>query len=160
VGRCDLDTHLIIHNLHNANGIQFIGVGVVRRRNHVSIILKNCCDPLFCGLAFWTIGYGLSWHDRSQQPVHWFATSWWSQVRTIWTVVCELHIQMSLACVAVTIVLGAMAERITFVAYWIFSFFLQSCFRSKLLGLVSNGFLRHMNAVISPAVLLSTMGGM
>src|SRR5882724_4296862 len=98
-------------------GFSLLESGSVRRKNQVSIILKNCCDPLFSGLAFWTVGYGLSFTidtDYMNPFVGWGQFMVESSEPNMGQLYASYTYRLSLASIATTIVLGAMAERITF----------------------------------------------
>ena len=132
-------------------GFSLLGSGSVRRKNHVSIILKNCCDPLFSGLAFWTVGYGLSMttnEDYTNPFIGWGQFMVDSTQSNMGQLFASYTYRLSLASVATTIVLGAMAERITFIAYCFFSFFITIMFSIPSYWIWStNGFLKQINAV-------------
>ena len=132
-------------------GFSLLGSGSVRRKNHVSIILKNCCDPLFSGVAFWTVGYGLSMstdHNYTNPFIGWGQFIVDSTAVNMGQLFASYTYRLSLVSVATTIVLGGMAERITFIAYCFFSFFITIMFSIPIYWIwAPNGFLRQMNAV-------------
>ena len=132
-------------------GFSLLGSGSVRRKNHVSIVLKNCCDPLFTGIAFWSLGYGLSMttdEDYTNPFIGWGEFMVDSTSVTMGQLFASYTYRLSLASIATTIVLGAMAERITFKAYSFFCFFITIMFSIPCYWIWSpNGFLRQMSAV-------------
>ncbi|XP_054156865.1 putative ammonium transporter 3 [Oppia nitens] len=139
-------------------GFSLLESGCVRRKNHVSIILKNCCDPLFSGLAFWTIGYGLSLTADTavadgtvshRNPFIGFGDFLVDSTQVdMGQLFATYAYRLSLISVATTIVLGAMTERITFLAYCLFSFLITIVFSVPSYWIWSpNGFLRQWLAV-------------
>jgi len=132
-------------------GFSLLESGSVRRKNQVSIILKNCCDPLFSGIAFWLFGYGLSLTSDTNYVNPFFGWGEFlvdSTAPDMGQLFASYTYRLSLASTASTIVLGAMAERITFVAYCIFCFFITIMFSIPNYWIWSpNGFLRRLKAV-------------
>lgn len=132
-------------------GFSLLESGCVRRKNEVSMMMKNVVDPLFSGLAYWLIGYGLSLsNDASYKNpfVGWGEFFVDSTAKDMGQLFASFTYRLSLAATTTTIVSGAMAERITFTAYCIFSFVITIIFSLPTYWIWSqNGFLRQYKAV-------------
>lgn len=94
----------------------FLGLesGAVRAKNNVNVAAKNLADFCISALAFWSIGYGLMFGSThlgliGQGP--------WLASETSGYTTAFIYFQVMFCSTAATIVSGAVAERITFVAY-------------------------------------------
>ncbi len=146
-------------------GFSLLESGSVRRKNQTSVMLKSCCDPLFSGLAFWIIGYGISFTSDPNYTNPFFGLGQFlvdSMDPDMGQLFSSYVHRLSMASTAPTIVLGAMAERITFIAYCIFCFFITIMFAVPNYWIWSpNGFLRNLKAVdISGCSTIHLVGGM
>lgn len=41
-------------------GFSLLESGCVQRKNEVTVMMKNCVDPLLNGLVYWCVAYGIS----------------------------------------------------------------------------------------------------
>lgn len=99
-------------------GFAFLESGAARAKNSINVLMKNYMDMCLGGLIFWGIGYGLMF---GQNATSWLGFSHFfpQQFTTIEAV--KLAYQTMFAATAATIVSGAVAERMHFTAYFIFS---------------------------------------
>ncbi|MBH0238238.1 ammonium transporter [Methylobrevis albus] len=101
----------------------FLGLesGAVRAKNNVNVAAKNLADFCIAALAFWAVGYGMMFGSThlgliGQGP--WLASG------TNGYTTAFIYFQVMFCSTAATIVSGAVAERITFVAYLCFALLL------------------------------------
>jgi Amt family ammonium transporter len=122
-------------------GFAFLESGLCRAKNAVNILAKNFIVFAVSSLAFWIVGFGLMFGDGSDYG--WGMTGWllggadnspatgtaYSGVfgALNWTGVplyAKFFFQLVFAGTAATIVSGAVAERIKFLSFIVFSFLL------------------------------------
>ncbi len=107
-------------------GFAMVEVGLTRSKNAVNILMKNLMDFAVGALAFFAVGWGLMYGASSGG---WFGTSefflnipteeWANKMR-------DWFFQVVFAATAATIVSGAVAERIKFGSYLIYSVFISA----------------------------------
>lgn len=108
-------------------GFAMVETGLTRAKNAVNIIMKNLMDFAFGSLAFWMIGFGLMFGITSTGffGTTGFFLSDFGKDGDPWLYVFWLF-QTVFAATAATIVSGAVAERITFKSYLLYSIFLSA----------------------------------
>ncbi|KAF8362239.1 amt-3 [Pristionchus pacificus] len=117
-----ITSSFIIFTMHSGFGL--LESGSVSAKDEVNIMVKNVVDVVFGGIAYWSLGYGLSYGDdwypnsfiglgkffydpaRQNLPVN---EEGWAYASFLF--------QMSLATTASTIVSGAVAERAKLKSY-------------------------------------------
>ncbi|RWS17060.1 putative ammonium transporter 3-like protein [Dinothrombium tinctorium] len=122
----------------------------IRKKNEVSMMLRNCICPLFSGIAYWTSAYGLSVARESEESGFFTNGNFFvdSSEPEMGALFASFIFRSSLSATTTTIASGAMAERASFTGYYLFSFW-----NTIFLALPShwvwskNGFLRKMNVV-------------
>jgi Amt family ammonium transporter len=99
-------------------GFAFLESGAARAKNSINVLMKNYMDMCLGGLIFWGFGFGLMFGDNSTGwlGVNHFFPQQFTTVEAI-----KLAYQTMFAATAATIVSGAVAERMHFTAYFIFS---------------------------------------
>ncbi|MHC4992149.1 MAG: ammonium transporter, partial [Planctomycetota bacterium] len=115
-------------------GFGMVEAGLIRTKNAANVLMKNLMDFCFAGLGFFIFGYAIAYGSEGLL----FGTSGWFMAgvdpatvvdeetqRIIPTSVFWLF-QAVFAGTAATIVSGAMAERMKFVAYLAYSFLLTA----------------------------------
>lgn len=95
-------------------GFLWLEVGMVRRKNAINVAIKNMADFCISALLFWAIGFGLMFGVSGTglfgSSLHFFSSADpWAQV--------FFFFQLAFCGTAVTIVSGAVAERMTFPGY-------------------------------------------
>ncbi|MEB3211806.1 MAG: ammonium transporter [Leptolyngbyaceae bacterium] len=123
-------------------GFAMLEAGMCRSKNVVNILAKNLIDFGIVSLAFWSLGFGLMFGDGNDwvglqgfflggldtSPLTGeayrgiFSSLSWTGV----PLAAKFFFQLAFAGTAATIVSGAVAERISFLAYFIFSWILCS----------------------------------
>lgn len=103
-------------------GFAFLEAGAARAKNSVNVMMKNYMDMSLGALIFWAAGYGLMYGDSSSG---WVGTSLFFPDGLSSSDAIHLAYQTMFAATAATIVSGAVAERIHFTAYLIFSAFVS-----------------------------------
>lgn len=118
-------------------GFAFLEAGSARAKNAVNVMMKNYMDMCFGALIFWAFGYGLmygdSWHGL-------IGASRFLPDRINTEDAIHLSYQTMFAATAATIVSGAVAERIHFGSYLLFS-----CLVSGLIYPVFGGWVWNEN---------------
>ena len=108
-------------------GFGMVEAGLIRTKNAANVLMKNLMDFCFAALGFFIFGYAIAYGGSG--PL--FGTSGWFMVGvdpatgTLPTSVFWLF-QAVFAGTAATIVSGAMAERMRFTAYLMYSFLLTA----------------------------------
>ncbi|MCX7883137.1 MAG: ammonium transporter [Brevinematales bacterium] len=103
-------------------GFAFLEAGLTRSKNSINVALKNLCDFGISVIAYWAVGFGLM-----------FGSSWYGFVGTNGFLFTMNHFwemsffffQAVFCSTAVTIVSGAVAERVKFHVYLISTCFLS-----------------------------------
>ncbi len=106
-------------------GFAMVESGFTRAKSAVNIMMKNLMDFSMGSVAFWAIGFGLMF---GTSKTGWFGTdgfflSGWSGPEGDQWVLAFWMFQCVFAATAATIVSGAVAERVKFSGYLIYSFF-------------------------------------
>ncbi len=99
-------------------GFAFLESGAARAKNAINVLMKNYMDMCLGGLIFWGFGYGVMFGVNS---TGWFGASQFAPESFTMAEAIKLAYQMMFAGAAATIVSGAVAERMHFPAYMIFS---------------------------------------
>ena len=124
-------------------GFALLETGLCQAKNAVNILAKNFIVFAISSIAFWVVGFGLMFGDgglnwfmgiaglaparRRQQPGHGRRPTRASSRSLNWTGVpleAKFFFQLVFAGTAATIVSGAVAERIKFLSFIVFSFLL------------------------------------
>nr|KAG5700295.1 hypothetical protein BaRGS_002641 [Batillaria attramentaria] len=99
-------------------GFAFLEAGSVRSKNSTNILIKNLFDSFVAGVAYWLFGYAFAFGDGNLFIGYtYFASAGMPGVKY-----AEFFFQYVFAATAATIVSGALAERVEFVAYFVYSF--------------------------------------
>ncbi|KAH6931446.1 hypothetical protein HPB50_024414 [Hyalomma asiaticum] len=131
-------------------GFGLLESGCVSRKNEVNILMKNVADVVVGGLGYWCFGYGLQFSSGGGSALFnglgFFLVD--AELQDMGRTFACFLFQLSFATTATTIVSGAMAERTSFTAYCLFSFFntLVFCIPAGWLW-ASRGFLRQLGAL-------------
>jgi len=99
-------------------GFAFLEAGSVRSKNTVNILIKNMLDALIGGVSYWAIGWGLSYGRGSSSFLgesDFFSYGLDPNNYPLW------FFQFVFAATAATILSGAIAERVQFFAYFVYS---------------------------------------
>lgn len=106
-------------------GFLCIESGLTRSKNSINVAIKNLTDFGFSVLIFWFIGFGLMFGVTSHGWIG--TTSFLPDIHTLDTKSAAFFIfQIMLCSTAVTIISGAVAERMRFFAYAITVLFVSS----------------------------------
>ncbi len=125
-------------------GFAMVCAGFTQAKNVGNMMMKNLFDFSFGALAFWVIGFGLMF---GSSPTGWFGTdgfflSGYTEGGDTWTLIFWMF-QVVFAAAAATIVAGAVAERIRFSSYIIYTLavvgFIYPVFGSWAWGSLLNG---------------------
>ncbi len=105
-------------------GFAMVESGFTRAKSAVNIMMKNLMDFAVGSLAFWAIGFGIMFGTTH---TGWFGTSGfflsdWAGLKGDQWVLAFWMFQVVFAATAATIVSGAVAERIKFTGYLVYSF--------------------------------------
>eukprot|EP01094_Clydonella_sp_ATCC50884_P013296 TRINITY_DN23586_c0_g1_i1.p1 TRINITY_DN23586_c0_g1~~TRINITY_DN23586_c0_g1_i1.p1 ORF type:complete len:451 (+),score=111.72 TRINITY_DN23586_c0_g1_i1:171-1523(+) len=100
-------------------GFAFLEAGSVRSKNTTTILLKNCMDAFGGALIFWALGYAFAFGGDS--PNEFIGDGQFFLINTDAREYAFVFFQYTFAATSVTIISGAMAERTTFVAYFLYS---------------------------------------
>ena len=95
-------------------GFAMLESGMVRSKNTVNVLMKNYIDLCVVTMCFWVIGYGLMW---GQNTTGFFGTTGFLVNDGSPQTLISLFYQTMFAATAVTIISGAVAERVTFSGY-------------------------------------------
>ena len=108
-------------------GFLCLETGLTRSKNNINVALKNILDFVICIFIFWLVGYGIS-----------YGNSWHGLIGTSRFVafsqsydfqeISFFILQTLFCCTAVTIVSGAVAERVRFNAYILIGFIIAFMF--------------------------------
>jgi len=99
-------------------GFAFLEAGAVRVKNTTNILMKNIMDCAIAGIVYWACGYAFAYGKDSNAFIghsHFFLIDLPSSE------VAGYFFQFGFAATAATIVSGAMAERTSMYAYFIYS---------------------------------------
>ncbi|MDP3010315.1 MAG: hypothetical protein Q8N30_14770 [Methylococcales bacterium] len=96
----------------------FLEAGAARAKNSVNVMMKNYMDMCLGAVIFWAVGYGLMFGDSLGG---WIGSSLFFPEELSSSKAVHLAYQTMFAATAATIVSGAVAERIHFTAYLLFS---------------------------------------
>lgn len=99
-------------------GFAFLEAGAARAKNTVNVMMKNYMDMCLGALIFWSVGYGLMFGENVSG---WIGTTQFFPDNFSSTDAITLSYQTMFAATSATIVSGAVAERIHFNAYLLFS---------------------------------------
>ncbi|WP_251977973.1 ammonium transporter [Salinicola avicenniae] len=98
-------------------GFLCLEAGVTRSKNAINVAMKNVCDFAVAMLVFWCVGFGIMFGASYSG---WFGSSFYfpefGGSDTFWLAVFFLF-QVMFCATAATIVSGAVAERMPFLAY-------------------------------------------
>jgi Amt family ammonium transporter len=108
-------------------GFGMVEAGLIRSKNAANVLMKNLMDFCFAALGFFMFGYAIMYGTEGLLVGSdgWFMFGVGESVGTLPTEVFWLF-QAVFAGTAATIVSGAMAERMKFVAYLTYSFLLTA----------------------------------
>ncbi len=108
-------------------GFGMVEAGLIRSKNAANVLMKNLMDFCFAALGFFMFGYAIAYGTEGLLvgTSGWFMFGAESPVEGLPTEVFWLF-QAVFAGTAATIVSGAMAERMRFVAYLTYSFLLTA----------------------------------
>ncbi|WP_018295204.1 ammonium transporter [Mariprofundus ferrooxydans] len=95
-------------------GFALVETGTVRSKNTINVAMKNLIDTIMGVVVFWAVGFGLMF---GSDHLGIFGTSWFFIDGADYNVNALFFFQAMFAATAVTIVSGAVAERIKFNAY-------------------------------------------
>ncbi|CAG1021018.1 partial Ammonium transporter, partial [Patescibacteria group bacterium] len=98
-------------------GFAFLEAGAARAKNSVNVMMKNYMDMCLGAVIFWAVGYGFMYGDS----LGWLGTTSFFPNNFDSNKAIHLAYQTMFAATAATIVSGAVAERIHFFAYLLFS---------------------------------------
>ena len=97
-------------------GFLFIESGLTRTKNSINVAVKNICDFGVACVIFWAIGFGLMFGD-SQGGLWGLGYSFVSFTREDFEKTVFFIFQLSFCATCITIVSGAVAERLRFSSY-------------------------------------------
>ena len=103
-------------------GFALLESGMVRAKNSINVMMKNYIDMCVVMVVFWLVGYGLMWGEN---PTGFFGTTKFVLNTDDPFELINLFYQVMFAATAVTIISGALAERISFIAYIYISIFVS-----------------------------------
>ncbi len=103
-------------------GFALLESGMVRSKNTVNVLMKNYIDLCVVMVVYWIVGYGLMWGEN---PSGFYGTTLFLYNGTDPETLINVFYQIMFAATAVTIISGALAERINFVAYIFISIFIS-----------------------------------
>jgi Amt family ammonium transporter len=108
-------------------GFGMVETGLVRAKNAANVLFKNALDFSFATLGYFALGYAIMWGGSGLLfgTEGWFLSGVESPVETLPLEVFWLF-QAVFAGAAATIVAGAVAERMRFAAYLMYSFILSA----------------------------------
>ena len=100
-------------------GFALLEAGLIGAKNVINIFMKNFADFAVAGLAFWAVGFGLMYRSTDTGQIFWFLNGYETGMNV--PVSADFIFQMVFAATAATIVSGAIAGRMKFPAYLVFS---------------------------------------
>ena len=104
------------------SGFGLLESGMVSSKNQTHIMIKNICDIIFGGFAYWIFGYGLSFGDSEySNSFNSLGNFFTEQDDDYGWLYSKYFFQFTFATTATTIVSGCLAERTKFEAYVLFS---------------------------------------
>ncbi len=148
-------------------GFAMVESGFTRAKSAVNIMMKNLLDFSMGSLAFWAVGFGLMFGATT---TGWFGTSGfflsgWKPGGDPWVLAFWMF-QCVFAATAATIVSGAVAERMKFTSYLVYSFvicaFIYPVFGSWAWGslLDGNGWLEKLGFIdFAGSTVVHSIGG-
>lgn len=104
-------------------GFALLESGASRAKNSINVLMKNYMDMCLGGLIFWGVGFGLMFGDN---PTGWLGSNQFFPQQFTSVEAVKLAYQTMFAATAATIVSGAVAERMHFITYLIFSVFVTA----------------------------------
>lgn len=114
-------------------GFAFLGAGLIRAKNTLNYLTKSYMDFSAAALSFWAFGFALMFGGSKLAPGleagnGWFGYSGFFLAGDSYDVSTAMFwlFQMVFAATAATIVAGAVAERLKFQAYLLYSFFVTA----------------------------------
>ncbi len=126
-------------------GFAMVESGFTRAKSACNIMMKNLLDFAMGSLAFWAIGFGLMFGATTTGlfgTTDFFLSGWTGPKGDQWVLAFWMF-QCVFAATAATIVSGAVAERIKFTSYLVYSFvvcaFIYPIFGSWAWGSLLNG---------------------
>lgn len=99
-------------------GFAFLESGASRAKNSVNVLMKNYMDMCLGGIIFWGFGFGLMF---GKNLTGWIGSDQFFLQQFSMADAIKMTYQIMFAATAATIVSGAVAERMHFVSYLIFS---------------------------------------
>ncbi|XP_070185669.1 putative ammonium transporter 2 [Littorina saxatilis] len=133
------------------SGFGMLESGCVSHKNEVNIMMKNVADVIFGGISYWMLGYGFSFGtDPGTNGFCGLGKFFLDPAddASMGTEYSRFVFQASFATTATTIVSGALAERVRFTSYLVFSFFntFIYCFPAHWIW-AESGWLRKLGVV-------------
>ena len=104
---------------------------IFRSKNTVNILIKNMLDALIGGVSYWAIGWGLSYGKGTSNFLgasEFFSYQIDPNNYPLW------FFQFVFAATAATILSGAIAERVQFFAYFVYSIVITGKKRSRIIS--------------------------
>lgn len=98
-------------------GFGFLEAGAVRSKNTVNILIKNWLDMCLGAIAYWAVGFGLTWGEFGNG---FCGGSYYFGVNVPDYLLSKFFFQFTFAATASTLVSGALAERCNFIAYLVY----------------------------------------
>ncbi len=105
-------------------GFALVEGGLARAKNSVNVIMKIYLGTAFIGVVFWAAGYGLAFGSSAEG---WIGVSGFFPQELSSRQSLDLLYQLMFAATAVTIVSGAVAERMRYSAYLVFAALMGLC---------------------------------
>jgi len=99
-------------------GFAFVESGAARAKNAVNVLMKNYLDMCLGGILFWALGYGIMFGNN---PTGFIGIDQFFLAELNTGDAIKMSFQIMFAATSATIVSGAVAERMHFSAYLIFS---------------------------------------
>ncbi|CAL8463541.1 g3075 [Coccomyxa elongata] len=114
-------------------GFAMLTAGSCRAKSAKSICLKNIMDVMFGGAAYYLLGWAFAYGDKTSCDADgvcssignpFIGTEWFAMSETPYTSYATFYFQYVFAISTATIVSGAVAERIQFISYAMYAFFI------------------------------------
>ncbi|KAJ6223431.1 hypothetical protein RDWZM_001976 [Blomia tropicalis] len=103
-------------------GFSLLQSGMVRRKNQISIMIMNMFNPIVSGLTYWFIAYGFTETSSSSNEFIGLSNFMTDSIEpNMGQLFASYTYKLSTMSTATNVVLGAMAERINFIPYLIYS---------------------------------------